>query len=197
MTVDQKHPLMLFFYNTKKERVKTALVAHTDTQGMEALTQTLLAGKIKSCQVVDRNCSGNAYANKGPLQHAFETELHLACGGFGMIREDGTVWDEWGVDAQTVDEYKNNNFPRGKSCHFWLEDGEGRVFDVLQSYCIDVVAPAQGVKLDTSHFLMDCIVNGFTQDELRRAKLVYRPAAPDVQRKIIESIGKTFYTESL
>ena len=205
MPTDLRHNAQIMCFNRQLQRTHVAFVlgkVETDDHDDQGVDPKEVAAKVavsfmsdvRLLQAVDCNCSGNVFANLSALQDLFGVELHVECGSFGLVKSDGTTWVEWGVNARTTEQYLRNNVAPGKNCHFWLQDAEGRVFDVLQRYVIDVVAPAHGVCLDLSRFCGQQIVDGWTRDALRdEANLVYEPASPDVQASIIASVEKTMY----
>ena len=197
MPVDLRHNAQVMCFDRRLQRTHVAFISvetvDPGDQGVdpEAIAASFLSD-VRLLQAVDCNCSGNVFANLPALRDLFGVELHVECGSFGLVKPDGSTWVEWGVNAHTTEQYLRNDVAPGKNCHFWLRDAEGRVFDVLQRYVIDVVAPAHGVRLDLSRFCGEQIVNGWSRDALRdEANMVYEPASPGVQASIIGSVENT------
>jgi len=182
-----ERPLFFRFYDTLAER--SDLRMYVADEVVPTLIRDAGTEKFPSVlelQVMDSNCSANAYANKKPLEEVFGTKLTVVCGSFGVVKRDTSVaWLWGGDDFHDADDYLHSSII-GKNVHFWLETDDGLVVDTVQKYVVDTVRRVHEVEIDMSNMYAECLIPGMTKDELRAAGLVYRPADPEVQKKIID-----------
>jgi len=136
-------------------------------------------------QCIDRNCSGNVFANKEGMERAFGLPLKIVCGSFGIVTASGKIWWEWGGEtSNTVRDFARSR--GGDDCHFWLQSDDGKVYDIIQAYVTNLVVPVHAKHLDLSRFGSGCVVDGWSPTELQSIGLVYRPADQDAQKIIVE-----------
>jgi len=100
----------------------------------------------------------------------------------GPPLEDEEVWWEYGNVGWRVFSDFVTRLPTGDEiidAHFWLEDAEGRVYDMLRPRLLLSL-------LNSGHYLPDetfpRAVDGKTKEELRAEGLHYLPAPRDTQR---------------
>jgi hypothetical protein len=106
--------------------------------------------------------------------------------GFGVIDEhvtepDEAIWWEFGnAQNKVVDDFVTKMEGQAMiDAHFWLEDGEGRVFDVIRPI---VLLPLlnSGQRVPDERFPKS--VCGMTKEQCQTAGFHYRPAPRDTQR---------------
>lgn len=136
---------------------------------------------------VERNCFFNAVQNLRDMEKVAGTELALVAGSLGLC-SPSPCWYEWGGDGptphQTVARFVKCPITGMQDAHFWLESRDGIVYDVLDAYLMEVVAPFHGKKVDTSGFAHGVLVRG-SKEELEKIGLKYVPATELVQTCLI------------
>ena len=139
---------------------------------------------------VERNCFGNCVTNQGYLETMAGVPLHLVAGSLGLCNPAPT-WYEWGGMGETVyttaAQFAACPLTGLPSVHFWLETEDGEVWDVLDRYLIRVVAKTWSKKIDTSDFALKRIVTGKSREVLKARGLEYVPAAPRIQKTLINN----------
>jgi hypothetical protein len=144
--------------------------------------------RVISFRSIDRNCGGNVKMNKDSFEKVCGKRMHTVCGSFG-IRDPKTkdVWWEWGtgdIDSSAKD-LLFCKFTGMKNCHFWLEDDDGNVYDIIQPYITNTVAPIHHIPLCLDSYVCRCIIMGKSKEELEQRGILYLPARPKVQKRVI------------
>ena len=138
---------------------------------------------------IENNCSGNVFMNKKAFERLAGKPLRVACGSFGVIKDRGEIWWEWGTGQEDspVDEFLHCKVQPGKqNAHFWLEDPvSGCVYDVLPKYVLDVVLPFHNVHADLDGMICGVVISE-TRESLMKRGFVYLPLDERKQREIID-----------
>ena len=148
---------------------------------------------------MERNCFSNCVKNMAALESLAGCTLELMAGSFGLCQPSPT-WYEWGGQYDTVfttvHQFSKCQFTGLPSVHFWFETTDGSIWDVLDLYVIETVAPVHCKSLDRSSFLHGCLIPGRSRKELKACGLAYVPASPLVQdilvRKHADNISVKF-----
>ena len=138
---------------------------------------------------IENNCTGNAFMNQKAFQRLAGKPLRVVCGSFGVIKDGGKIWWEWGTGQDSpIDEFLHCKVEPGKqNAHFWLEDPvSGCVYDVLPKYVLDVVLPIHKVQADLEGLICGVVISGETMESLMKRGLVYLPLNERKQKEIIE-----------
>lgn len=190
--------IMVSFFSRNGERENTRM-ALKPPSGLGGNAMLKPRGDMKSLkkiiefQCIARNCGGNVKMNMEKFEELCKKPLHIVCGSFGLRNpKTKSVWWEWGSGdyESSAQDLLFCKFTGMKNCHFWLEDVDGHVYDVIDPYIPKTVAPIHKIPLDLGKFICECIVMGLGKDELERCGMVYLPARPDVQERVIQ------YTET-
>jgi len=157
----------------------------------DAVKKTTQDKDLRLVRLVDvaNNCSGNAIMNKASFEHIAQKSLRLVCGSFGVVKDGGSVWWEWGTGSTTSDHAQDflvaKNDPSKQDCHFWLEDEDDNVFDIVPQYISNVVIPFHKAKVHLTKLACEAVISGVNKVTLRRWGLVYLPASASIQEEII------------
>lgn len=140
---------------------------------------------------MENNCGGNVISN----YHEFLTlsgqkELSVVCGSLGVGDSGDSVWWEWGgpdPEALTIETMLRCPVTKkGKNCHMWLEDEEGRVYDIVPNYIVTVVCQVHRKQLHLDDLIERCLIVGRTKSDLQGMGLWYHTAAPELGEQVVE-----------
>jgi hypothetical protein len=138
---------------------------------------------------LERNCFSNCVKNMMVLETLAGCELELMAGSFGLCMPS-PIWYEWGGSEEklfhTVKEFRACEVTGLPSVHFWLESEDGKIWDVLDPYILEIVAPTHRKTIDTRDFVHGCLIAGKTREELVSRGLQYVPAPPLVQEILVK-----------
>lgn len=139
----------------------------------------------RELRYIERNCFSNVTMNLYVLEEIAGATLQVMCGSLG-VNDPAPAWYEWGgtmssdAPCSTVIEFVERQ--SGKiNAHFWLEDDNENVWDVLDVYLLDVVVPFHRKRIDTSAFVHGHLIPGMSRTELKKRGLEYVPASSLVQ----------------
>lgn len=143
---------------------------------------------------VERNCFSNCIMNLQSFEKLAGCTLELIAGSCGLCTPD-PVWYEWGGLGSTrhvtvADFVKKNVVPGMTEMHFWFEDADGRVWDILDPYLVTVVVPAHRKRIATSAFWHGWLIPGVDRNTLREGGLLYEPADALVQDVLVKRAGQ-------
>lgn len=142
---------------------------------------------------IERNCYSNCLVNCPVMQKIANCPLKIVCGSLGLC-DPPPVWFEWGGFAdtphQTVKQFNKCPFTGLPDVHYWLENEGGKVWDVLDIYLTDTVAPFQKKCIASNVLPAGHLIPGMTYDELKGVGLMYVPAEPLVQ-EVMMNISET------
>ena len=135
-------------------------------------------------QYVERNCFFNALLNLPAMEILAGKDLQLTAGSLGLC-SPGPAWFEWGgtkdVPHTTVSQFSKCPVTSLPDVHFWVEDGDGLVYDVLDPYLTAVVAPYHKKQIETEGLVHGVAILGKSKLELESFGLKYLAAEPLVQ----------------
>jgi hypothetical protein len=136
---------------------------------------------------VERNCFFNALQNLDAMEKLSGEQLCIVAGSLGLCAPL-PCWFEWGGTGSTphatVAQFAKCPVTGLPDVHFWLESQNGKVFDVLDMYLTEKVAPFHHKTVDTGGLMHGVLVQG-TSAELEERGLRYIPATPLVQTCLI------------
>jgi len=138
---------------------------------------------------IDDNCSGNAIMNKSTFESLSGSQVHVVCGSFGVVKDNGDIWWEWGTGRENSPEQEflvSSCDSTKQNCHFWLENDNGDVFDIVPTYITNIVVPVHTARVDLSQLVCQAVVTGQSKATLRGYGLVYVPAEKSVQHNILK-----------
>lgn len=180
-------------------------VHHEQPRGLGSglgLTETDITNAVH-LTYLENNCFGNIVTNKKSFESLAGKKLSAACGAVGLCSPTPTWW-EWGgtlMGSDAVLTAKNLltcPLTGKKNCHFWLEDADGLVYDVVPLYLMQFVARVQKKTICTDEMYCECIINGVRKSRLKECGLWYKRAPiNEEQKKSYESLVKNFNFDSL
>jgi hypothetical protein len=139
---------------------------------------------------VENNCGANVFMNKEQFEVFSEESLEVVVGALGLCKGDGPAWFEWGhgpnVHDLTAESMITCPITGDKNCHFWLEDSQGRVFDVIQPYIQNIVAKFHKKTIETDALFCNTLILAKNKGELEDAGLLYIPAKVEEQKKVVK-----------
>ena len=122
---------------------------------------------------IERNCYGNCVMNYKEMMDLARKPLKIVAGSLGLCNPE-PVWFEFGGHKSEphtkVHQFTNKS---ENDVHFWLEDEDGNVWDVMDLYMLDVVAPFRKKKITTTDFLEGVVINGISKETLKECGLAY------------------------
>lgn len=136
---------------------------------------------------VERNCFANCVSNQPAMEALAGEPLEVVAGSLGVCSPE-PVWYEWGGAGskphETVAQFVKCAHTGLRDVHFWLRGTRtGTIWDVLDPYLLDVVAPAHA-KIVTAPPLG--LVAGETREDLEsRRGLRYLPATAVVNQVLV------------
>lgn len=134
---------------------------------------------------IERNCFGNCLMNLKNMNALAGKSLKIVAGSLGLC-DPPPVWFEFGgtgSETHTVVHQFTN--PTTTDVHFWLEDEDGNVWDVVDEYLHATVAPFHRKRIDTSEFLEGSLINGISKERLKERGLAYIAADPSVSSMLV------------
>jgi hypothetical protein len=109
--------------------------------------------------------------------------LRIAAGSLGVGFGDHVYWEHGDKDWTRLNQFV---CPRqGVDAYFWLEDKDGKIFDVLRPNLLSSVL-ATGYRLDNETFPR--IIDGKSIEEMKEQGIVYVPASRFVQDLLIQKV---------
>jgi hypothetical protein len=152
-------------------------------------------------QYIERNCFGNCIKNMEPFETLAGCELTVVAGSLGLCSPPPT-WYEWGGDGDvphaTVKQFRSCPVTGLPDVHFWFESADEKIWDVLDLYLVNIVAPVRGKVIDRSGLVHGCLVAGKSRAELELIGLKYVRTSPLIEeilvRKHIANVATTELT---
>ena len=133
-------------------------------------------------------CNQQAQFNKTHAYANIDPPLKLVAGSLGIGRPEEDLWFEYGgASCKTVIDFRRLpvQAPGTVDAHVWLEDGGGRVWDVVTPLMV-YVARAHKKGLD---YLPMRIVEGENKDVLAAHGLVY--VAAEESERLVQEVART------
>lgn len=141
-------------------------------------------------------CGGLVYTTQ-PFLDAFYNRKHMykslnlsvVVGSLGVKDQNGQpVWWEHG-DASwtTLKQFRSNRTLF--DAYFWLEDGTGRIYDVLRPGLLGTMLMI-GISVPNETFPR--LVSGLTRDEMEAQGFLYVPAPKDTQNLILSIVREVY-----
>jgi hypothetical protein len=142
---------------------------------------------------VERNCYSNCLMNWKRMEVVAGTPLKMVSGSLGL-NNPPPVWFEWGGAAgkaySTVKQFSSCPVTGLPDIHFWFQDADGKVWDVVDPYIMHTVAPVHKKTVMVDALLDGCFIAGKTCEELKSLGLLYIPADPLVQDVMAQKHSK-------
>lgn len=149
------------------------------------------AAKIKSSvslHYVERNCFSNCVNNMEAMETLAGCALTVVAGSLGLCAPPPT-WYEWGgygdAPHTTVKQFVSCPVTGLPDVHFWFEAADGNIWDVLDLYLLNTVAPTFKKTVDRRGLVHGYFVNGKPASELESIGLKYVKTTPLVEEILV------------
>ena len=139
---------------------------------------------------IERNCFSNCVKNMCAMEALAGCELELIAGSVGLCSLPGEIWYEWGgfknQPHTTVQQFRRCEFTGLPDVHFWFETPDGKIYDVVDRYLLETVAPLYKKTVECTSFVHGYVILGHTRAALETCGLTYVPASPLVQEILVK-----------
>lgn len=159
------------------------------------------SGKTIGLKSISRNCFSNSLMNLTAFEQLAGEPVSLVAGSLGLCLPPPT-WFEWGgerdVPHTAVHQFRKCPVTGLPDVHFWVQTERGTIWDIVDDYTVDIVAPTHGKTITTTGLLCGGrLIAGESVEALRARGLEYVPASDVVQHVLVNKHAQNVSIRSM